>query len=53
MFNFNFNFIIPLKRDELLSSQAPNQYVVSEVYQKIELQQKLQGRVFVLRVFVY
>lgn len=43
MGGFNFEFIIPLNRDDLLSAQSADQYYVSEVYKGRDLEVKLKG----------
>lgn len=48
---YNFEFIIPLKRDDLLTSQTSEQYYVSEVYHYNELEQKIVGELFILFYF--
>lgn len=43
MGGFDFEFIIPLRRDDLLSAQSADQYYVSEVYYGRDLETKLKG----------
>lgn len=39
-----FEFKIPLKRDDLRSNESANEYVVSEIYNLKDLEIKIEGK---------